>query len=92
MRNLLESIELPQQATVLYGDNQGSLFLGDNPKTASRTKHIAIKYHHVQELTDKTLIKLVYLETKKMIADVFTKAVPAPIFQKHLKSLLNMSA
>lgn len=44
IRNLLNSIGIIQdEATVLNGDNQGALFLGENPKTASRTKHIAIK-------------------------------------------------
>ena len=34
IRNLLNSIGFPQQSTVLYGDNQGALFLGNNPKTS----------------------------------------------------------
>ena len=92
MRNLLESIELRQDTTVLFGDNQGALFLGDNPKTSSRTKHISIKYHHIRELTQQGAIKLVYCETAKMVADVLTKALGRNKFTVHLPRLLNMSA
>ena len=89
IRNLLNSIGFPQQSTVLYGDNQGALFLGDNPKTSSRTKHIAIKYHHIRELTEMNTLTLVYLETKRMVADLLTKPLPKATITKLFAKLMN---
>jgi ribosomal protein L7Ae-like RNA K-turn-binding protein len=40
-----------------------------------RTKHIDIRYHFVRELVENMQISVVYIETKKMIADLLTKAV-----------------
>lgn len=89
IRNLLESIQFPQPTTIIYGDNQGALFLGDNPKTSSRTKHIDIKFHHIRELTENNFVKLVYIQTKQMIADVLTKPLDGPKFNSFLDVLLN---
>lgn len=91
IRNLLESIGFSQKSTVLYGDNQGALFLGDNPKTASRTKHIAIKYHHIRELTEMNTLKLKYVETKRMVADLLTKPLPNATISRLFDKLLNIS-
>jgi hypothetical protein len=90
MRNLLESIGLSQESTLFYGDNQGALFLGDNPKTAHRTKHISIKFHHIRELTHSQIINLQYLETDRMVADLLTKPLTYAKLSKLLKQLLNM--
>ena len=42
-----------------------------NPKL----KHISIKYHFNKDNIEKNLIKLKYIETKRMLADIFTKYI-----------------
>lgn len=59
----------------LYNDNQSAQKLCSNIISHSRTKHIDIRYHYIRELLDKKIIKLSYLCTEEMVADVFTKAL-----------------
>ena len=70
LRHLLASIRFKQKdATVVHEDNQGTIALTKNP---SRTKHIDIKYHFVQEAIEKKDVCLVYCPTEKMVADILT--------------------
>lgn len=76
LRNLLCSIgfnDYVQSPIMTYGDNDGSVFLGKNPKSSNRTKHIDIKYHHIRDSIAKGLIKLKWIDTKNQLADILTK-------------------
>ena len=64
-------------------DNQGALALARNPQFHARTKHIDIQYHFVREHVEKQTITLSYCATGAMTADIFTKALPQPLFVKH---------
>jgi len=61
--------------TQLYGDNQGAIALTENPVYHFRTKHIDVSYHYVRELIATNEIKIDYIESKKMLADVLTKGL-----------------
>jgi hypothetical protein len=50
LRNLLLEFGLPQtMATVIFEDNQPCIHLVRNPVTASRSKHVAIRFNFVRE-------------------------------------------
>ena len=54
-----------------------------NPKHHSRIKHIdLIMYHWLREKVEKGLLKLQFVPTEDMVADVLTKA---PARMKHEK-------
>ena len=63
----------------LYVDNQGAINLANNPVYHQRTKHISIKYHFIRHEIKQGNVKLLYIESKNNIADIFTKAVPRPL-------------
>jgi hypothetical protein len=63
--------------THIYGDNQGSLALAENPEFHQRTKHIDIKYHFIRQQVEKGTIHLSYISTADMIADGMTKPLTA---------------
>lgn len=52
----------------IYNDNHGAEQLARNPVYHRRSKHIDIRYNW--ELLQNQLIKLEYLPTKMMLADV----------------------
>ena len=47
---------------------------------SSRTKHIAIKYHHFCKYVDQGVIEVNSVNTKKQTADIFTKPLDDSLF------------
>ena len=45
-------------------------------------KHIDIKFHYIRDAVSKKIILVEYCTTKDMVADVFTKGLPKPAFEK----------
>ena len=77
LKALLASMGLEHVAPVtIYEDNQSAQKIAENPIQHDRTKHIDIRYHFVRDLVADLKIDIVYIETKKMVADLLTKAVP----------------
>lgn len=60
---------------IIYNDNQSAQKLVYNPVYHNRTKHIDIKYHYVREIVNKNYVKIEYMATQEMIADIFTKGL-----------------
>ncbi|UYV74786.1 hypothetical protein LAZ67_12000973 [Cordylochernes scorpioides] len=78
-----EDLELEQKAPIYFHqDNQSCLKICSSEKVSSRTKHIATKIHHLKDLQKKTVIKMVYCPTGDMKADILTKPLPRPTFEK----------
>jgi Reverse transcriptase (RNA-dependent DNA polymerase) len=63
-------------ATTLYSDSQGSISLSKNPDHHANTKHIALRYHFIRHHVGKRNVRLEYINTTAMAADVLTKALP----------------
>ncbi|UYV75574.1 hypothetical protein LAZ67_13000650, partial [Cordylochernes scorpioides] len=81
--DLLKDLELEQKAPIyLHQDNQSCLKICSSEKVSSRTKHIATKIHHLKDLQKKTVIKMIYCPTGDMKADILTKPLPRPTFEK----------
>lgn len=50
IRRLLSDLKVTQKhPTVLMEDNQGAIFIANNPVSHSRTKHIDVHYHYIRE-------------------------------------------
>lgn len=71
----------------LYMDNQSAIRLVKNPEFHKRTKHIDVRYHFIREKYEENKFTLEYISTNEMIADIFTKALPAPKFNTLIKKL-----
>jgi len=68
-------------------DNQGAIALTRNPEYHARTKHVDIQFHFIRQHVESNTIKLLYCPTHEMTADVFTKALARPQFNKHTVAL-----
>lgn len=44
----------------------------------SRTEHIDVRHHYIREVVEIGAIKLEYLFTDKMVADILTKPLHGP--------------
>lgn len=79
LRLLLKSLGFEQAGhTVIYEDNQGCIGMSENPILHKRSKHIDIRYHFIRECVSKGIVKLVYVETKRQLADLLTKPLLKP--------------
>jgi hypothetical protein len=65
----------------------GSNKLTSNPMYHRRTKHINMRYHFIRELVHDKIVKVSFMSTKDMVADVLTKALAAPAMSRHLASM-----
>ncbi len=75
--------------TLIYEDNQSAMCIAKSQISRRRTKHIEIKYHYIREFVDTGRINLVYCPSKEMIADILTKGLSVPQFEK-LRTLAEM--
>lgn len=71
----------------LHVDNQSAITIAENGGVSERTKHLDVKYHYIKELIDNKSIRLRYLETSKMPADILTKAVTQAKLQSSLQQM-----
>ncbi|KAK2069720.1 hypothetical protein P8C59_004274 [Phyllachora maydis] len=60
----------------LYGDNQGSITVANDPALYARTKHTLLKFRYVREQVKAKIVTIIYLNTKCIPADGLTKALP----------------
>ena len=89
MRGLMQELGLDTSVgSVVYGDNQSALAVSVNGIKGERTKHVDIKYHFVTETVARGDVRLEWIPTKEMQADIFTKALAAPIFLQHRAKLM----
>ena len=86
MKDLGEQTDAP---TTIDEDNQGAIELARNAKYHNRTKHIDICHHFVREKVISNEIRVIYCRTQDMVADIMTKGLPKPAFEK-LRDLLRV--
>jgi hypothetical protein len=67
---------------MVWSDNQEAIKLAKNPVFHARTKHIGVHFNVTKDLVANKEIKIEYVPTEDMIADIFTKALDQ---EKHTK-------
>jgi hypothetical protein len=72
-------------------DNMAALQLLQDPISADRTKHIDIIYHHVRERVRLNQLTFSHVSSADNVADIFTKPLGRPLFEK-LRSALGVRA
>lgn len=83
-----QGYELPP-ATV-YQDNKSTISLVEKGRsTSERTRHINIRFFFVKDKIDSGDVKIEYLPTGEMIADILTKPLQGGLFRKLRRQLLN---
>lgn len=82
--HLLHGLDKNKQHTpvTIYEDNQGTIELSKNPVCRQRSKHVDIKYHFVRSAHMDGKVTIKYCPTEHMVADVLTKPLTKPKFEK----------
>ena len=66
----------------ISGDNQGSIFIAQNPVTEKRSKHVDIWYHYIREVIERGLVEVNYIPGEDNPADLLTKNLGRVKFEK----------
>ena len=82
-------LDIGNPGVLLYGDNESSLKLAENPVFHQRSKHILIRYHSLRDRVEKKQIELCKVDTGLNAADMLTKNVGVGIL-KVCKGLIGM--
>ena len=66
----------------IFDDNQAAIALTQSPCNHTRSKHIDTRFHYLRERVLAKDVKLTYIPSSENIADIFTKPLPRPLFEK----------
>ena len=90
LRGLLAELGLrSEKPSLIIGDNQGTIALSKNGVKSERTKHVDVKFHFITEEVNKKTVELKWVPSEKQQADIFTKALAKPLFEKFRGELMS---
>jgi len=82
---VLESVGLKvKKPMILEVDNKGAVDLAHNWNVSGRTRHDSIWQSFLRELEEEQVLTLKWIATEENSADVFTKNLAGPLFEKHI--------
>lgn len=87
IRGFLSEIIGVLDTTIIFCDNQSAGLMAKNPVFHEHTKHIELRYHFVREAVEDGKIKIGYLPTEDMPADVLTKELSLPKHERCIKDI-----
>ena len=89
LRALMQDFGCPTKLPTEIGeDNQSCIKMCHNPVMHKRSKHIDTKLHFIRERVENGEVKIHYVPTEEMTADILTKSLPRPKVEKHRLVLL----
>jgi hypothetical protein len=76
------------EITTIWEDNQSAIAYFKNALANEKTKHIGLKWHFLKDHVEQGTIKLRYLPTHQMVADMLTKPLLGPTLARHRSAIL----
>ena len=87
MKKLLHDYGIPQDTMYVFCDNTNTINLSKNLIQHSKSKHIEINYHFIQDLVEDKVVRLKFIHTDNQNADIFTKPLDGPQFELLYKTI-----
>ncbi len=90
IKSLLAELKLLSDTIpILYCDNQSAIAISETDKHHNRTKHIDIRHHFIRDYIKNKIIKLKWIESSEQQADILTKSLGKPLFEKLRLMIMN---
>ena len=81
--NILTELGYPQPTAIGIGqDNTSTIQIYNHTANKRKSRHLDLRYNIVRENIENHIIKLFYLPTDHMIADIGTKALAPAVFYR----------
>ena len=77
----------PEVFCKLFEENQSCISVSESNEFSPRTKHIAIKYHHLRSFVQKKIIRICCIDTREQTAGIFAKPLDKALFSYLQKAL-----
>ena len=91
VKNVMESIGLKVKLPmVLETDNKGTADLANSWSIGGRTRHIDVRQVFLRELKEAGVIKVIWVAGCDNDADIFTKNLDGPLFERFAKVFLGV--
>ena len=88
-KHFFEAFNVRFNSITVYQDNQSTIRMVKNGRsTGSNARHINIRVFWVRDQEHKRILKITYIGTADMVADIATKALAGPAFQRHAGFIL----
>jgi histone deacetylase 1/2 len=93
LRRLLKELGFKQDCpTVFYEDNAACIKMIENPMVSHRNKHIEVDAHFVRDHFELQSILPKPIPSADQKADLFTKILGRPLFEKHTRDILDCTS
>jgi hypothetical protein len=90
LRNLLfEMGDSNLQPTIIFEDNNSTISFANNASSSTKMRSFDLKYFSVREDVADKIIKVVKVESRENIADIFTKSLGRLLFEDFRNRLFN---
>jgi KUP system potassium uptake protein len=76
------------EATTIWEDNQSAIADSQNALVSEKTNHIGMKWHFRKDRVEHGTIKVRYLPTDQVVADMFTKPRQEPTLARRRSAIL----
>ncbi len=73
---------------LLEMDNKGAVDLANNWSVGGRTRHVNVQQCFLRELKETKIMDIRWIKGSENDADVFTKNLDGPVFEKCIKTLV----
>ena len=90
--HLEEELGMESPVFKLWSDNTGNIRQTQHPCQRAATKDIEIADHFIREHCDKGRVTVSYIDTKDIVADIFTTALSKDLFIKRRGALVGPAA
>ena len=88
LHTFFQLLDIPIPTPIrLYVDNAGAVALSKEASTNNCTKHINICFHFCHNHIESGTFSTEWLSSSKNTADILTKTLPRPLFQRHIHGL-----
>ena len=88
IKMLLEELNVTVQGPIsTFCDNKAAISISHNPVHHDRIKHVEVDRHFIKEKVDEGSLDVRYISTVEQTADILTKPLFRPMFDKFVRKL-----